>query len=368
MSSGKQLETGFKNFTSALLKFFLKQPQIEPTPPYSRILFLRYGHLGDMILSLPLFLATRAKYPDAQIDVICDQKNANPLEENPIVDNVYFYEKNIFKIIRLIFKLRKNKYAYICNLIAYPSFTFGILARLIGPKAVRAAGDQEQFNYFYNRLIELPSKMETHMLKRHFLLSSDITGKKISHIKTPWLAINKIIEEKANILFKKISSQFNSKNPRLVLVNLSAGLARREWQQEKYIEFMQSAVNKYKNNIDGWAIITDPKNPENAIKIVEKLNNPSVVQVPVQDDFRVMMTLMRKCYLIITPDTSFSHAASAMGTPVLNLMIGENVLTWTPYGVKYKIVSSDDPLTLKELQVESVLKGFQELLEMISLS
>lgn len=52
-----------------------------------------------------------------------------------------------------------------------------------------------------------------------------------------------------------------------------------------------------------------------------------------------MMALMQKCYLIITPDTSFSHEASAMGTPVVNLMIGENVTTWTPYSVKYKIVS-----------------------------
>ncbi len=203
------------------------------------------------------------------------------------------------------------------------------------------------------------------MLKRLFLLSSDITGEEISHIETPWITIDKVIEEKANILFKKISSQLNSKNPRLVLVNLSAGLARREWQQEKYIEFMHSAVNKYKNNIDGWAIITDPKNPENAINLVGTLNNPSVVQVPVQDNFCVMMALMQKCHLIITPDTSFSHAASAMSTSVLNLMIGENVITWAPYGVKHKIVSSDDPLTLKELPVEKVLQGFDELMEMI---
>ena len=193
MNGGKQFETSLKNFTSAILSFFLKQPQLKPTPPYSRILFLRYGHIGDMILSLPLFRATRTKYPHAQIDVICDLKNANPLKENPIVDNVYFYEKNFLKIIRLIIKLRKKKYDYICNLVAYPSFTFGILARLIGPKSVRAGGDQEQFSYFYNRLVELPPKMEIHMLKRLFLLSSDITGEEISHTETPWIIINKIV-------------------------------------------------------------------------------------------------------------------------------------------------------------------------------
>jgi len=365
MHVGKQIEIRFKNFTSAFLSFFLKQSQHKPVPPYSRILFLRYGHIGDMILSLPLFRAVRDKYPDAQIDVICDFKNANPLQENPTVDDVYFYEKNFLKIIRLIFKLREKKYDYICNLVSYPSFTFGILARLIGPKSVRAGGDQEQFSYFYNRLVDLPPKIETHILKRLFLLSSDITGEKISNIQTPWISITKVVEEKANILFNKISSQLNSKNPRFTLINLSAGLERREWQQEKYIEFLQTAIYKYKNNIDCWAIITDPKKSWNVAQLVEKLNNSSVVQIPVQDDFRVMMALMQKCYLIITPDTSFSHAASAMGTPVLDLMIGENAITWAPYGVKYKIVSSDDPLALNELPVEKVLKGFDELLKMI---
>jgi len=365
MSGGKKLETAFKNFSSALLNFFLKQPQITPAPPYTRILFLRYGHIGDMILSLPLFRAVRAKYPDAQIDVICDLKNANPLEENPIIDDVYFYEKNFLKIIRLIFKLRKKKYDYICNLVAYPSFTFGILARLIGPKAVRAGGDQEQFSYFYNRIVDLPPKMETHMLNRLFLLSSDITGQEISQTATPWLGKNNVVEEKANILYKKITSQLNSDKPRIALVNLSAGLERREWQQEKYIEFMQSAVNKYKNNIDGWVIITDPQKPGNAAQLVKQLGNPIVIQIPVQDDFRVIMALIQKCCLIITPDTSFSHAASAMGTPVLNLMIGENVITWAPYGVKYIIVSSDEPLTLKELTVKRVLQGLDELINII---
>ena len=46
-------------------------------------------------------------------------------------------------------------------------------------------------------------------------------------------------------------------------------------------------------------------------------------------------------------------------------MIGENVTTWAPYRVKHKIVSSDDPLTIKELSVEKVLQGFDELMKII---
>jgi ADP-heptose:LPS heptosyltransferase len=78
-----------------------------------------------------------------------------------------------------------------------------------------------------------------------------------------------------------------------------------------------------------------------------------------------MMTLLQHLFLLITPDTSFAHAASAMGTPVLDLMIGENVIPWAPVGVPHQVVSSQDPYSLRELPVEDVLHGFKNLLNLL---
>lgn len=367
MSIGKWLENGFKNVSAVMLRFFLAQPAREPHPPYKRILFIRYGRIGDVILSLPVFRAARARFPDSEIDVLCDAQNARLLISNELIDNVYFYQKLPHRIARLIGRLHRKNYDYICNLGVYPSFTFGILARLIGPKAVRTAGDQGRFSYFYNRSIKLPPKREIHMLERLFLLAADISGSKISNISIPWVKYNHNIQEKARQLFKRIvpTALSGLNYPRVVAVNISAGLERREWPVDKFREFMKLAVKKYRRQIDGWVIFTDPQNPAKAAQFTRSLNSRSLTQLPPENDFRILMEFLRHIYVLITPDTSFAHAASAMGTPVLDLVIGENSITWDPIGVPHQVVLSEDPLSLEKIPVEAVEDGFEKLMESI---
>lgn len=367
MKFGKRLEITLKNSASAIIRSLAEQPPRMPCPPYRRILFIRYGGIGDMILSLPVFRAARAKFPGTEIDVLCDPKNAAPLQGAGLVDHIALYDKNPQKTAQMVASLRRRKYDYIDNLVVYPSFTFGILARLIGPTAIRAAGDQERFSYFYNRLIELPPKRDIHMLERLFLLSADITGPEVSHIATPWVEYGSAIRQKAEEAFSFIVNKMSSysDNPRIAAINLSAGLTRREWPIEKYAEFLRTAIETHSDHINGWAIITDPQKPGEAQQLAGMVNHKSVTALPPADDFRVMMVFLQHLFVLITPDTSFAHAASAMGTPVLDLMIGENVIPWAPVGVPRQVVSSEDPYSLRELPVEDVLQGFRDLLNLL---
>src|SRR3989304_3526579 len=116
MGFPKQLEYTLKKITTSLLRLFFKQPQVKPAPPFHRILFIRYGHIGDMILSLPVFRAARTRNPDAQIDMLCDVMNAGLLKNYKPINNAYFYEKGFTKIIRLLRRLRKIKYDNLSNL------------------------------------------------------------------------------------------------------------------------------------------------------------------------------------------------------------------------------------------------------------
>ena len=360
MKLGKRLEIGLKRAVSSIFRMLGRTEPISPPETIRRVLFIRYGGIGDMILSLPVFRAARARHPQAMIDVLCDRKNAGPLLGTGLADRVFCYEKNPFKVTRLVLTLRRRRYDYIVNLVAYPSFTFGILAQQIGPRAVRVAGDQGEFAYFYNRLVDLPPKAEIHMLQRLFLLAADITGPKVSGTEVPWVVYPNEVRRVAGQLLAGVVRVL-SPRPRLIAVNISAGLPRREWPLEKYAQFLRAAVGKYQDPLWRWAIISDPAKPGKARALAELLPPSTVEVLPPMGDFRVMMEFLRHCYVLITPDTSFSHAASAMGTPALNLMIGENVKTWAPIGVPHRIVASADPKNLAELPVEEVLKAFEEL-------
>jgi heptosyltransferase-3 len=364
----KRLEIGLKNTAAKIIRSWAEQPPRTPISSYSKILFIRYGGIGDMILSIPVFRAARQNFPSAQIDVLCDSKNAGPLTGIGIIDNISFYEKKPLRIFKLIRILRNRRYEYIVNLIVYPSFTFGILARLIGTNSIRAAGDQEQFSYFYNRSITLPPKSEIHMINRLFLLSADITGPEVSNLNLPWVKFDEEVTETGNQVFRDACFVLNTEKsePRIIAVNLFAGLQRREWPLLKYEQFLKSKLSLNDDNIDGWMIINNPVHSLKIEDFVKRLNSPKITLLPLISDFRILMEVLRHVYILITPDTSFAHAASAMGTPVLDLMIGENTTTWAPLGVPYQIVASMDPLDIKELPLEVVQTGFRKLLTVLS--
>lgn len=365
MKIGKQIEHLIKNSVAALLRAALKQKSEVPQPPYKRILFLRFDALGDMILSFPIYRATRAALPKAEIDVLCSRKNFILLEGSNLADRLLISEKNPLNLIKLIWKIRKRKYFLIINLVTRPSFTFGLVARLGGPKAVRVASDQEQFSYFYNRIIDLPPKSDIHMIKRKFLVCADIINPEISHTDVPWVEYDNKVKNQARQLYDKIVTGLNlqPEKTRIAALNLSAGLERREWPLEKNVRFLQQVIEKYQDEIDAWVVFTNPAKPSDAAELVRKVDNQRLMTLPAQSDFRLVMEFLLYVTVLITPDTSIAHAASAMGTPVLVLTIGENVTIWDPIGVIHKIVFSDDPFSLEPLTVEKVVEGFDQLMQ-----
>ncbi len=360
----KRLEQSLKNGATAILTALVKHPARQPPPPYERILFIRYGGIGDMILSLPVFRAARAGHPQAQIDVLCARKNMSPLIGTNLADHIDVYEKQPQRVVRTIMRLRRRRYDYICNLVAYPSFTFGALARLIGPEALCAAGDQERFSRFYDRLIELPPKRQAHMLDRLFLLAADVTGTHAGPGPPPWVEYGPEIKEQAAGLFAGIQVQLGLRShpPRVAVVNLAAGLRRREWPLERYAELLRVAIPKHRNSIEGWVLVTSPERAREADQLVALISDCSVTVLPPVPDFRVLMEFLRHIRLLVTPDTSLAHAASAMGTPVLDLIIGENAITWRPVGVPHRLVVSRDPLSLREVPVSEVEAGLDDLI------
>ena len=369
MVFGKRLEHFIKDMAAAFLRKILEQPSQTLQPPFHRILFLRFDVLGDMILSIPVFKTTRSVLPNAEIDVLCSQKNYILLEGTTLVDHLHIYQKNPLRLLTLIWRIRKKKYDLIINLVTRASFTFGLVARLGGPHAVRLAADQEQFSYFYNHIVELPRKSEIHMLKRKFLLCAEIIHDQIRHTDIPWVDFGAAVKHRSRQIYRQVLLDLNieAEKAKVAAINLSAGLARREWPLEKNVHFLKEAINRYQDKIEAWVVFTDPAKPHEATELVSLVNNPRVRAIPAQSDFRVIIEFLQLVTVLVTPDTSIMHAASATGTPVLALMIGENIKIWDPVGVVNKIVLSDDPFTLKNLSLQKVLEGFDQLMQQIGI-
>jgi ADP-heptose:LPS heptosyltransferase len=119
--------------------------------------------------------------------------------------------------------------------------------------------------------------------------------------------------------------------------------------------------------------LTDPGKPEKTKYVIDQLNpvnenkrEQRIIALPAQSDFRVIMEFLSYIKVLLTPDTSMAHAASAMGTPLLVMTIGENKTIWDPIGVKSRIVFSEDLFSLENLPVDQVIDEFDRLMSEIS--
>jgi ADP-heptose:LPS heptosyltransferase len=117
-----------------------------------KILLFKIGAIGDVLMTTPLVRALRRAFPKAVIDYWLGLGSAGALVRNPFLSqSVYFDEKMFFKrdligILRLIWRIRKEKYdvAFVLD----KSWMIGVVLALTGIP-VRVGFDRHGEGFFH---------------------------------------------------------------------------------------------------------------------------------------------------------------------------------------------------------------------------
>ena len=89
--------------------FFLFKSKKVPKEP-RKILIMRSGGIGDVLMSTPLVKAIRKKYPKAKITYFVGNWSKDVLKDNPNINEIFSYDdmiiigRNIFGILKLVKK------------------------------------------------------------------------------------------------------------------------------------------------------------------------------------------------------------------------------------------------------------------------
>lgn len=348
----KRIEYILKNLFINILKLISRKSTVRKDNPLivsdSKVLFIRLNRIGDALITTPLIDLFKRKR-GCRIYVLADKKNYFVFSNNPNIDKVIVYHKNIKSLFSVFRFIKKGKIDAIVDLHDDVSTTVSLLVTLANCKY--KLGLHKSNREIYTHTIPRIDASSNHVIERILELSK-LLGFSYSkdEIKIGYYP------KTENVQFAKeyIHKTFPEKKF-LIGINISAGSDARFWGINNF-RLMLKEIKKYNVNI---LLFSAPKDLDKAESITDRQ-----YIYPVSKEFDKFAAGILELDFLFSPDTSAIHIASIKKIPVFGLYVKykTNDLIWSPYNTDFECVITEDS-NLENVSFEEVIKNFKPFFE-----
>ena len=324
------------------------------------ILFFRYDRIGDMVITTPVFRELKLEYPEINISVLASKTNQNVLRNNPYVDKVYInYKNNIFRDLPTLIKLRNKKYD-VCVEFDHSVIPHSIVRlRIIKPKKIISVFKEGRYGV-------KGSELE---LYDYFTEKS-----KDSHFQDIWLntlsPFGITPKSKQYDLFcteqqkrKAVDFLLQFEKKIIIGINIEGAVKGKKITSDKLEEICQG-IYHFNKNVQ-IILLSSPKIYINIVKLSQKMNLPFVVPSYKTLSVLDVAALIQNLQLIITPDTSIVHIASAFNIPIVSIHEKNNdsYRLFAPKSQHSKTVFSEFFDRLDGYNIDNIIRDSMDLLK-----
>jgi ADP-heptose:LPS heptosyltransferase len=278
------------------------------------VLFFRYDRIGDMVITTPVFRELKLAYPDIQITVLASKINQGVLLNNPYVDKVITNHKNHFFFdLPSLLRLRRKKFD-VCFEFDHSVIPHAIIRlKVIKPKKVISIKKEGRYGVSGDELLMYDIYTEK-LKKRHFrdiwlgvLKPFNINSKSNNYD----LFLDNQHKVEAQNFIKQYSSRF------LIGINLEGAVSGKKITINQLCEICEGFY-KFDNNIQ-IIVLSAPNNFQVLSQKVKKMALHYVEISYRTNNILSAAALIKELDLIITPDTSIVHIASAFNKPIVSI-------------------------------------------------
>ena len=313
MLSSRQIKAYFIRFLTR------KKTTIFEIKNTRNILFLRYDRIGDMVITTPVFRELKLAYPEINISVLASKLNRGVLVNNPYVDKIYTNHKNnLLGDLPTLLKLRKMKFD-VCVEFDHSVIPHAIIRlRIIKPKKVISVFKEGRYGLqgkeleLYDYYTEKP---------------------KNSHFRDIWLnTLNPFSvqpESKKYDFFctdqqkkKAINFLLQFQNKITIGINLEGAVKGKRITPDKLKVICRGLFQANKDV--KIVLLSSPKTYEDIIRLSKNIGLPYVISSYKTESILDVAALIQNLQLVITPDTSIVHIASAFNVPVVSIHENNN--------------------------------------------
>lgn len=295
-----------------------------------RVLILRLGAHGDILMGTPLLTALRDAWPDAHITWAVERKEAPSIDAHPLLDEILLWDTSYWKSMmrRGLFPLWTVRALRMRALVREKQYdTFISLQPEEWPLLTRYSGAQvrvgvfDTFRQFSNEAKTSPrTRYYTHPyvfeeLPPHrtdqYLLPLRALGLPLPHDKRMTMGVTQEDENTARRLLSE--NGLEPGQPFAVLAPMTTWPSRC-WPAERYAE-LGNALDADQVGV----VVIGSGREKDAVEVVARgMKRRPIVAAGILA-FREMAALIAQANLLVSGDTGPMHVAAAVGTPYLAL-------------------------------------------------
>jgi len=351
-----------RNIKASILRWITQKKASEVISTPKSILFLRYDRIGDMIITTPVFREFKRVYPNSKVYVLASGTNSEIIKFNPHVDGIFLNHKHsLVSDFPTLIKLRKLKIDIAVE------FDHSVVPHaILRLKIIKP-----------NQIISVKKDGRYGVSGKELMIYDYFTKKeKDEHARDIWLRTieiftGKIINRNYEIFLNEESKVKSEKFIRHIDSDFYIGFNLEGAVKGKRICFydFEELASQIKKILPTAKIILfcHPKKRDQLNKKIEMSNLTNVCLSYPTFSIIDLCELVKKMNLIITPDTSVVHIASAFDIPIIS--IHEKNLNsfklFMPQSNVSRTVFSEESDSLKGFKISEVVKFFKEIMNIL---
>lgn len=276
------------------------------------VLIIQLAGLGDMVLATPAVHALRQLYPAASLSLLTNSRSAEIISGCPDIDEV-FVLRGITNLFKTAGFLRGRHFDIVINLARLYSLAgvmkmFVLFCLIHGKYWV--GRDTDGKGFFYH--LKIPEKLND---QKHEAES------KLDIMRALGAAVNevnfylKFSSDDEQFVVNFLESRGVNQNQRILAINCSTFRSSRNWPSQSYAQLVNRLYEETKAKIVFVGVAKDI----NTFTRIKKQLDFTPLDFIGAFSVGQLGTFLKKCSLLISPDSGAVHIANALGVPLVVL-------------------------------------------------
>ena len=293
-----------------------------------KILIIRLGSLGDIILTSSAVINLKIAFPDSRVTYLCKEKYRPVVELVDGVDEIVTLPDDVSSIgfFKLLVELDRQDFDCVIDL-------HGNLRSWFARKTVSANQTVTYPKRRYDRIASVKRKIIPEIWPH----TIDLYNEAIEEVGATPYSTRPVLRIPENDQNDELSG-FIDGNERYVVIAPGAAHPNKQWPLERFAE---AAVKLHKSEKVGivWAVTADDEGKATPGSEIDDRAFLELIDYP----FKKLLNLIAGASLTIANDSGIAHASSAVGTPVIAVFGPTHPsLGFAPRGMFDRVIEVDE--------------------------